>query len=258
MPKTSDNLFILLLISICGVFMLIVSFILLQIRAQNKLLRQKRKLAEAETQYQKDLLHSVILSQEDDRRRIGQNLHDDVGGSLAVLRILLRKHEDQTAGQDDARVVLIDRIIENVRNVAHSLSPQYLPVLDLWEVVEELCENLNRSGKPRVEFTYTESVRSNQWDKDLSLAVFRVLQELISNTIKHAEAGLITLNFDTRDDLLLIDYRDDGKGVAPGVARKGMGLNNIVSRLQMHNATWQMDSQKGKGYHFGIAIPVKK
>lgn len=255
MQKTSDNLFVVLLISICGAFILIISFILLQIRAQNKLLKQKRKLAEAETQYQKDLLHSVIQYQEDDRKRIGQNLHDDVGGQLAVLKILIAENEKTLSEQEETSVVLIDRIIDNVRNIAHSLSPQHIPMLDLWEVMEDLCDSLNKTGKLSIFFTCTEAVRSVNWGKNISLSVFRVLQELISNTIKHAGASRVNLSFDMKDNKLAINYQDNGKGLDAGKTAKGMGINNIVSRLQILNADWEIDSKPGLGYSFGMIIP---
>ncbi|MFB9845022.1 sensor histidine kinase [Mucilaginibacter ginsenosidivorans] len=250
MPKTSDNLFVLLLISIVGAFLLIVSFILLQIRAQNRVLKEKRKLAEAETQYQKDLLHSVIRFQEDDRKRIGQNLHDDVGGQLAVLRMQMDDNDGNDAG-----VAAVDRIIENVRNISHSLSPQFIPVLHLWEVVEQLCENLEKASRLHVQFTSSESARSTPWGPDVSLAVYRVLQELVSNTLKHSGATAINLNFDVKDDNLLISYIDNGKGMDGLNLKKGMGMYNIISRLQMLQASWKMNSPRGQGYHFSMIIP---
>lgn len=255
MQKTSDNILVLLLIGISGVFIIVVSFIIIQIRNRNKLYLQKKKLDEAEIAHQTNLLHSVIQFQEEDRKRIAQNLHDDVGGTLAVLRMLIANNEEKVAA-DDPQVVLIDRIIGNVRDISHTLSPQLLALLNLWEVVEDMCEHINKTGKLKIDFECAEAAKTDQWNGSTSLAIFRVIQELITNTIKHADATLINLNFDLSQNQLVIDYKDNGKGVDDVGIHDGMGMNNIISRLQMLGAGWEVHSEKNNGYHFMITLPA--
>ncbi|MES2376273.1 MAG: ATP-binding protein [Bacteroidota bacterium] len=249
MPAASDNIFVLLSLSIGGAFLLIVSFIIIQVRNQNRLLRQKKKLDEAEIVHQKDLLHTVIRSQEEDRRRIGQNLHDDVGSDLAVLKM-------QISGNPGiaANMPLIERVIESVRTISHQLSPQMLTFLGLYEVLEDLCENLAAGGQIHATFECDEQLIRYAWPESVALALYRVIQELVANTLKHAQATRLEIGICLEGDIIVVNYRDNGKGLQPG-PQKGMGMANIVSRLEMIGATWEQLEEPGYRMQIRILRP---
>ncbi|CAN5438473.1 hypothetical protein BH09BAC6_BH09BAC6_25230 [soil metagenome] len=255
MQKTSDNIFILLLLSIGGVFLLVISFIVILIRNQNVLLKQKKKLDEAEIAHQKELLNAVIQYQEEERKRISEDLHDDVGGALSVLRMMIANHTEPRSHTDEQSMILMDRIIDDVRNISHSLSPQMFNLFGFREAIQALCDHMNSSSKIKLHFECPESVKTNLWDRQVSLAVFRIIQELIANTLKHAEAANIFLSFETANGTITINYMDDGQGLKPGLT-KGMGMSNIKSRLQLIDATWEIKSRKNEGYRFKMNVPA--
>src|SRR5687767_11363040 len=95
MQEVADNIYLLLIIGMFGTVLLVVIFILINIRSKNKLLRQQRKTQEAALQHQKDLLHATINSQEEERKRIGSDLHDEVGSALSTLRMYIQKFTDE-------------------------------------------------------------------------------------------------------------------------------------------------------------------
>src|ERR1700744_1857349 len=121
MQKFADNIYVLIIIGISGSFLLVVSFIIIQIRNQNRLFMQKKKLDEAEIAHQKELLQTVMESQEAERKRIGQDLHDDVGTALSNLRITIEMfNQDEKSSADNFRGKskgIIDKVIQDVRNI---------------------------------------------------------------------------------------------------------------------------------------------
>lgn len=124
-----DNLYILIILSIVGAFSLIVSFVLIHFRNLNRLAKQEEQLQKAQLQYQIELLEAVIRSQEVERKRIGQNLHDDVGTVLSNLRITVEMYQRSAGapGSLDAFTAscktIIDKVIMEVRHISHNLSP---------------------------------------------------------------------------------------------------------------------------------------
>lgn len=123
----NDNISILLIITTGGVFLLVISFIVIFIRHQNKLLKQKDRAQQAELLHQQELLKTIIVSQETERKRIGQDLHDDVGTALSNLRITIEMFDEMSpSGYHDFSMncrQLIDRVVTDVRQISHNLSP---------------------------------------------------------------------------------------------------------------------------------------
>ncbi|MBL7757337.1 MAG: hypothetical protein JNL59_08085 [Chitinophagaceae bacterium] len=257
----NDNIYMLILLAMLGSALLVVSFIVLQIRNQNKVLQQKRRLQEAELFHQKALLEAMITSQEAERKRIGMDLHDEVGVVLAALRMNMEK---VSADGDDYSFFLlpfksaIDRVMENVRHIAHSLSPRISGSFGFYDALHELTDAVNRSGKIAVAVHFAEQHQPVFADGQHAMALYRVLAELISNTVKHAQATGIKVDVTLTGGRMEIEYRDNGKGMIPDHRQaKGMGLHNIESRLAMIGANWQVSTAPGEGYSMLISTPLK-
>ena len=153
MQKITDNIYFLVAIAMIGTAFLVLSFILIIIYNSNKLLKQKRKLQEAEINYQKELLYAVIDSQEKERQRIGMDLHDEVGSSLSSLRMIMENFIEKVKGipESDSFCTqsksIIDGVITNVRNISHDLSPLGKGTYDFMDALEDLKDRVNRTGK---------------------------------------------------------------------------------------------------------------
>lgn len=260
MQQITDDIPLLVILSMTGTALLVICFILLYIRNQNKLLLQKKKLQEAEIKYQKELLHAVITSQEQERKRIGMDLHDEVGSALSSLRMIVgnftaggnRSSEADSFNQQCKRI--IDRVITDVRNIAHNLSPLTKGVYGFADAIEDLCDSINQSGKIQVSLGLPANGVLSKLDDTTALALYRVLAELINNTIRHAQAQNIALSFALKENQLIIDYTDDGQGLPEiaGAAGKGMGMRNIESRLGIIGAEYSLKSEKP-----GFAVQIR-
>lgn len=256
----TDNLYFLIVVGMLGVFLLITLMIILQVRNQNKLLFQQRKMTEAEIAHQKDLLQAVITSQESERQRIGADLHDEVGSVLSSLRLLIEKHTQTAEAGDFTRQskTLIDRVITNVRQISHNLSPRISGSYGFFDAVHELADTVNQSGTLGLTLDFDESIAEVPLHENAAMAVYRVLAELINNTIKHARAGNILIRVTVSNGKMDIDYSDDGIGLPdkkqPG---RGMGMQNIESRLNMIDASWQIPGNAVKGFAMEISVPLR-
>lgn len=239
--------------------LLVVSFILINSRGQNKMLRQRQQMQQAELSHQKELLQVVIDSQEAERKRIGQDLHDDVGTALSSLRLTIEMFEP---GQQDAESNkyigmskdIIDKVIKDVRHISHNLSPPVLSYYGLAAAIEEKCSFINNSGQLEITLVDNAQQALQQLDQHVALAFYRVLEELVNNTIKHAGATKATIKFAVDAGGISIEYADNGKGLKPGKQPKGMGLQNIESRLTVVNASYSI-AEGVKG--FGMTISYK-
>lgn len=261
MPEVTDNIPLLVVLAMTGTGLLVVFFILLYIRNQNRLLVQKKKLQEAEIKYQKELLHAVIASQEQERKRIGMDLHDEVGSALSSLRLII---ENYSRGQQDPAETsafnqqskrIIDRVITNVRGISHNLSPLTRGAYGFTDAMEDLCDHINQSGQIEVSLQLDASHTLSVLDDTTALALYRVLAELINNTIKHAEAQQIDIAFTVQGEQLMISYADNGKGLPAGITGKGMGMRNIESRLGMIGATYTFEGEN-RPFAMQIRLPV--
>lgn len=263
MQATTDNIYVQIIFGMAGTFILVASFILFSIRNQNKLLRQRQQFQQAVIAHQKELLGAVIESQEAERKRIGQDLHDDVGTTLSGLRLLIEmfKPADVTDQHylDFVRSskTTIDKVVKDVRNISHNLSPATLGYYGLAVAVNEHCGIINQSGKLRVNLANQAEALLEQIALPAATAIYRVLEELLNNTIKHSGASAADIRFIAENDLLIIKYADNGKGLsAGGPVKKGMGLQNIESRLSNIQATYDVNTKPGEGFHLQINYPV--
>ncbi|MBD1395323.1 sensor histidine kinase [Mucilaginibacter glaciei] len=260
MQGTTDNIFIFIILGIAGTFLLVVSFILFSIRNQNRLLKQRQQFQQSQIAHQKDLLHAIIESQETERKRIGQDLHDDVGTSLSGLRLMIEMFEPATAADDHYKTFaassksVIDKIVKDVRNISHNLSPTTLRYYGLIAAVTEHSTIINQSGKLEVTLVNDADELLQKIALPAATAIYRVLEELLNNTIKHSGASKADIKFAMNATLLNIEYRDNGKGLQTTNENlmKGMGMQNIESRLSNIGAAFLITPYAGKGFHITI------
>lgn len=254
----TENIVILIIISAAGMVLLVTGFTLLQVRNRNRLLQREKQLAESQVQHQKELLESVITSQETERRRIGMDLHDEVGAALSTLRIKIEHFASEQASGGSflsGCKTDIDSIITNMRNISHNLSPRMAGNFGFYDAIHELSDRVNRSGKVEMILRFDEDKLPVFMHEQAAMALYRVVAELVNNTLKHANATRISLDVDVQTGFALLEYRDNGKGL-PDAKGKGMGLQNIESRLSMIEAQSQLFTPAGGGYGMKITIPL--
>ncbi len=257
MQKITENIFLLVLFAVLGTFILAASFIFFFIRYQRRITLQKAAMQKAELQHSDQLLHATLLSQEEERKRIGRDLHDDVGASLSNLKMIMAQAVEATVNTP-AYKPLIDNIITTVRNISHSLSPPGLALFGLENTLHELFDNFNAAVKIKVTFENELGEKLDRFDEQTALALYRILQELLTNTVKHAGAGNILIRCYQENGNSIITYQDDGIGMDTTKGKKaGMGMQNIEARLRMIHAISEIPTV-AKGFFIKIILTEKQ
>jgi signal transduction histidine kinase len=263
--KLGDNLYYLIFLGTAGVLVLALALILFFLKYRKRLRAQFEAMRMAESAHKQMLLNATIQSQEEERIRISKDLHDHVGSSLSGLRFLVARLLSSEVEAhlvreiaDDAKKS-IDDIIDDVRNISHSLSPAGLELWGFQEALEEYCDKVARSSGLSVEITDNTDEQLKQLPFDDALSLFRVAQELINNTLKHANARHVSIIISLVKGYISFQYTDDGKGIdLKGNNDHGIGIYNIESRLSMIDATYKVFSAPGAGYSFRVLMPVSR
>lgn len=260
------NIYLYVICGMFGSFLLCIGLILLYVKYRKNILQKQYQLKATEVQYQKDLLKAVINSQEEERKRIGMDLHDEVGSKLSLLRLIIETFTDKntealSAPQFSQKCKsTIDEVINNVRNISHNLSPILQGVYELLDALEDFCDELNRSGKIHIAINVEPTAENIRLEHFTKLSLYRVITELVNNTIKHAEAKNVSIDFSLTDNIYSILFADDGKGLQENTAavKKGIGFKNMESRLDSIGAEYNIRSQEGRGFEMRIDLPVKQ
>lgn len=218
---------------------------------KKRIIRQQSEFREKESIHQRELLRAILLGQEKERQRLGKDLHDEVGALLSTTRLYLG-HLDYGLSNNtftktkEKAMALLSETMLSVRTVSHDLRPVVLEQLGLMEAIGNSVEHLKLSSKIQVNFVYKVS---KPIDKEYEVNWYRIIQELISNTIKHAQSQHITLHFSEKNDMLSVMYKDDGIGLADTeFPINGLGLRNIESRLSLMQGHWEPITNKNKGF----------
>ncbi len=248
-----------ILASIGIMLALSLAFVLFFSFSQGKFRKAQLNAQQTKIEYQEKLLHNTILTQEEERKRIAKDLHDEVGSKLNVVHLYLHQltqkvPEAQSMVSDMLEV--LNETISTTRRISHDLLPPTLESFGLQVAVEEIAEWVEQSGKLEV-FVESAGQRPTNIDKLIELTLFRILSELINNTLKYADATRIHISLRQYPDKLSVRYQDNGKGFDTNNQhnKKGLGLQNIESRLQMIHGTYQFQSEPLQGMKIQIDVP---
>lgn len=255
-----DNIYLLIFYAVIFIFILITFFLIVYIRNQNLMWQQRKDFQAVEILQQRQLLSAVIESQEIERKRIGEDLHDEIGGTLSAIKLMLNAAKQNTASQDillEAKQ-LIDQMIIDVRNIAHDLSPPGLTMFGLYHIIDSFVSLINKSNEVQVTIQHEPFIQDRFLTEKVELALFRIITQLISNTLKHAKATQINLIFKPDGEQLHIEYFDNGKGFDVSILdeQHGIGMQNIKSRLQMIDAKYTLESKPLQGFKMNISCPI--
>jgi len=256
----SGNYLNLFLAGIFGMLLLSISLVVFFIVYQRRILGQER-LRQREVQvHQKELLTAAVEVQEAERSRIASDLHDDIGSLLSATRLYLRQLKPTTTKAKtgeirDQALAILDEMIQNTRRITHDLSPPALEKFGFQAAAEDLCERINGSGGMRVIFSSTSEERLHP---KREIALYRVLQELLNNTIKHARADTVGVEVGQGPEQFKFIYQDNGRGFDPEKTKlNGLGLRNMESRVTLMGGSMSFESSPGKGLRVEVAVPSK-
>lgn len=204
------------------------------------------------------LIETVVETETSERRRIARDLHDGLGPVLSAINHYFQAFLD--AGPENREAIqarlhtVITEAIDEVSRISHNISPHVLEKHGLMTALNNLLAPLAANGKYKISFT---SELEQRLDPRIELTVYRCITELINNTMKHADAGKITLDIKHPAGLLLIRYCDNGRGFDPlSGNREGMGLASISSRIASFGGKMSLESSPNAGVSVYITLPV--
>ena len=257
---------IVLFLGTLGMVVLTVSLIVFIVMHQRKVIRYQNKLQQMEQEQQKILLNASIKLQEEERQRLAADLHDDAGPLLATARLYLNEN---LVNQDKATQLqsifqarqIIDDTIQLIRNISHSLMPPTLKNFGLESAINDLFQKISGSGAINASSRFHEYKERLKGEKEL--IIFRVVQELINNILKHSNASFIHLTQNVHGDKFYLRIHHDGRGIVQSDFEKlnksnvGLGLKNISSRLKVVQGNINFEKDISQTY-YKVTIEMPK
>lgn len=264
--NSGSHISFILFLGTLGMLILTIGLIMFIIFHQRKVIRFQLRLQEMEKQQQKILLNASIRMQEEERQRLAADLHDDAGPLLATARLYMSENlvnldkADQLQSIFQARQIL-DDTIQLIRNMSHSLMPPTLKNFGLESALNDTFQKLANSGAVNASsrfHDYQERLKA-----DTELIIYRIVQELINNILKHSNAGFIHLTQNKQGDKCYFRIHHDGRGLEQSDFEKltkgksGLGLKNISSRIRVLHGHIHFEKDASQTY-YKVTIEVPK
>lgn len=250
------------------VIMLIVSYITIRsyqgrlnanqiITEQNEELTL-RKINELETNLKIETMSSMLTGQEVERERIARDLHDSLGGLLSTVKlhfdaIQAKNPEISTQKEYTKAYTLLDEACAEVRTISNNMQPGALLKMGIVPAIKDLINRIESEEMPHIEFIHYGAL--HDLPTGVILHIYRIVQELLYNCIKHAHAKEILIQLIRNEEDLEIMVEDDGQGYDPGEVRKGMGTENVSARVNFLKGEISVYSVIGTGTTSTITIP---
>jgi signal transduction histidine kinase len=226
---------------------------------QLRIMEQEQQLWKKEEEIRN--LNAMVKGEERERARLGRELHDGIVGQLAAAKMnftAIQNKYDQPELKTDFRIALhhLDETALELRKTAHNLMPEILIQQGLVIALESFCEKTSAFTGIQISFHHEAYVP--RLDIDFELSVYRMVQELVQNIIKHANAVKALVQIDYHEPLLIVTVEDDGIGINKNEASftNGIGLNNISTRIRALQGNFEITGRKGEGTSVYIEFDV--
>lgn len=239
--------------SYAGVGAILFFLVFLYLRYQQSIYNQKNHYLKIINEHQQKLIQSEIVTLERERNRISKELHDRVGTNLTAIKLtvnqILQSHRDPHLHEVEEQFQVA---IREIKEIIYGLTPPSLERYGLFTSLKNYVGKLNKSIPINISLkTFGKEVGGG----NLNIILFRVIQELLNNSIKHSFAKNITIHINGFEDVVNIMYEDDGIGFSYDPLQSGLGLDNIESRIHSVNGTLKFDSGKF-GISYTIDVPL--
>lgn len=220
----------------------------------------KEQLQRMQKEQQIRFFDAMLQGQEQERKRLASDLHDGLGGLLSNVKLLLSKTpyvSPEAKAQEQHQIILnkLDTAVNELRRIARNMMPETLLRFGLVTALHDFCEDLERSGVNISLQTYGFALAD---DKDRQIMVYRILQELINNAVRHAGANTILVQCIQNEEKVFITVEDDGCGFDAGEEqhKKGVGLHNVKNRVAYLNGQLDIQSERNVGTTVNIEFNV--
>lgn len=220
---------------------------------KRRVLENELKISALKSQHQQDMIAAALRSQEEERNRLGRELHDSVGATLSSVKMNIQVSIEKKSTQPLAPMLeFLNDTIQQVRKISHQMMPIVLKKYGLEKAIEDLFEK-TANEQLSTHVAIAELINLSEEDQML---VYRIIQELMSNSLKHGHVSALKISGKRTPDCYVLEYADDGIGYPESVIKKseGMGMYNILTRAQALNATVHFSNGQNGGAVTQLAI----
>ncbi len=225
-------------------------------KTEQELNEMEQKILNQKIQEQKRITRAVIIAQEQERNYIGRELHDNINQLLAGTKLYLGMAAKSTKNIKETVMYcmeLIDNSIEEIRLLSsRHVTP--LKNVDLEKLIENLIDNLNKATSIKTVLVY--KIANPLLNDDLKLNIYRIIQEQANNIIKHSVAQNVTITIEELNNTINVKVTDDGKGFEITKERSGIGISNIINRVETFNGKFKIESSVGNGCRMWVSLPL--
>lgn len=262
MEKLPDSEVIyIIVIGTLGMLLLIAGFAAFIALYQRRIMQEQEKRRIMDLEFQNKMIQLQIDSTETERKRIAADLHDSIGSLLWAAKLniaFLGRSVDFSGELKDSyseTMRMLDQSVDSVRRISWELTPEAFNHTGLASSIKEFCTRLDGKGQKVI---YEESGRSVFWKDDRALMVYRIVQELVNNAVKHAKATMIRVRLKWSAQALDVEVSDDGIGfVLNDKVRSGVGWWNITNRSNKIGAKLLVKEDTPKGAAIELTVPLE-
>ncbi len=215
-------------------------------------------------EFERKILSAIIDAEERERKRFAKELHDGLGPLLYTIKIYLNEIYGEDVSADEKQNLikytneLLDEAVSNIRTISDNLMPTVITDYGLIKATESLVQKINLLNKININFNYSNF--KTKLDINIEMVLYRIIEELINNTLKHATASNINISLSLSSFKLFLDYEDDGVGLIVNEellnSKSGMGIKNIISRAKTINSMYRF-SEKTPHFRFNLEMDIK-
>lgn len=205
---------------------------------------------------------AVVEGQEKERQRIARELHDGIGVLLSTASIHFSNLEESSSNDGTSSMAkkandFLQKAGTEVRKISHNMMPGVLMKFGLSEALEDLLEELIEATELKINYHLQET--EPRFAENIEIMVYRIVQEMLNNTLKHANASIVNFNLTHEPNILKLNYSDNGSGFDQELLKKSgnLGLSGLYSRVDFLNGTIQLETAPGKGCSYLIQVPVE-
>jgi signal transduction histidine kinase len=247
-PET--DLIPILIIGTLVVVVLITCLFFFVIIYQRKMIHNQVELRTLQDQRQGDLMSAVFETQESERKRLAEDLHDSVGQVLSAIKLNLHRLNKNCISESSQPLLLdtrklIDESIQEIRNIIHNVLPPVLTDYGFLVALEALSNKVEQATHIKVKFD--KKISDQRFPHETELALYRIAQELFGNAIKHSGASQINLLITQEVGFMIMEFKDNGVGFKLNEVKQGFGIKNLESRVKLINGEINIHSKPQNG-----------
>lgn len=260
MPKPQEDILISIVVAsvffiLIGSFLLLIVFVFLRRQRKNK-----EEKEEMRNRFERTLLKTQLEIQEQAFSYISQEIHDNIGQILSLVRLNLNTFDTTVASEEKLNQTddLLGKAIKDLRDLSHNLQRNRIHDIGIVESIRQLLISIEKTGQYSTSFLASDNFHI--LDPNTDIILYRMIQEIVNNIIKHAAASMIDIEIKTEANTTIIQISDNGIGFDTTVLqqeRSGIGLQNIVNRAKTIDASVDVKSEPGKGTIVTLYIKPK-